>query len=387
MCASSKSLKLQTNPPQKDFNDIMRAGHFFGMPFLFVDITILYFVFNQCYQIEIMIGMNREEKKSLLLIIASIIAMIITILLKRGTAAVCALSISLCLFLWSFRPSFPRKKATDTKISDNRVALAAVYFFITVFFVGFVAGLIYEYVEEGFSGDLLFGLLYIAFIVQAIVFSIFSSRSWFSRRITWLTGNAKLPIEKSGKRKDKQYIAVNPQTETVYIYKPSEKRFYFHRRMYMNPIRYKKEYEERKYQYIVRLQRADIPSEAGLSECEDPFSFLISIRVNKRDATKKNMCQLNDIITELAKDDFDQHLFIRFCQNEFTMYLETYRYRILRMIDVPCEGDVETYSRELTTLPPAIEKDLDIINQHKLLDKLAPEDLIEQSYFEQLWEQ
>ena len=154
----------------------------------------------------------------------------------------------------------------------------------------------------------------------------------------------------------------------------------------MNPIRYKKEYEERKYQYIVRLQRADIPSEAGLSECEDPFSYLISIRVNKRDATKKNMCQLNDIITELAKDDFDQHLFIRFRQNEFTMYLETYRYRILRMIDVPCEGNVETYSRELTTLPPAIEKDLDIINQHKLLDKLAPEDLIEQSYFEQLWE-
>lgn len=205
-----------------------------------------------------------------------------------------------------------------------------------------------------------------------------------------LTGDEKVPIRKEGKRKNKTYIAQNPHNEIIYQYHPSIKHFYFHRRMYLNPLRFKKEHEERKYQFKVRLQRASIPLEAGLSECEDAFSFLVSIRIDKHDANKMNICQLNDIITDLAKDDFDQHLFLKICYDDFTVYLENHRYNILRMIDISHEGDVITaspFSEEFTSFPEVLDKHLEKIYEDKMFNRLTHENIIEQPLFEQLWGQ
>ena len=173
-----------------------------------------------------------------------------------------------------------------------------------------------------------------------------------------------------------------------YDYLPSEKTFHIYQTMYLNPRCYEKEYEERRCQLQKQIEQVQIPQVHCKTECDSNSSFSVSLRLKKRDATKENVCRIRDILKDLAKEDFNQHLFTRFVFDDDTVYLETYHYDIIRMMLVSAKGNVEHYNMQGPSYEPSERMDELYweIDEDYLLYKLQPKDLIEAEEFERIWD-
>lgn len=76
--------------------------------------------------------------------------------------------------------------------------------------------------------------------------------------------------------------------------------------MHLNPLRYLKEYEERKYQFNVRLERLGIPMDAYMSDIVGDYSYGTYVRLAKKDASPENIKLVRETLIDLAKDDFER---------------------------------------------------------------------------------
>lgn len=74
--------------------------------------------------------------------------------------------------------------------------------------------------------------------------------------------------------------------------------------MHTNPLRYQKEYEERKYQFRVRLEQLRIPMDTYMSDIKSDYSYGTFVRLIKKDASPENIKLVRDTLIDLAKDDY-----------------------------------------------------------------------------------
>ena len=173
----------------------------------------------------------------------------------------------------------------------------------------------------------------------------------------------------------------------VYSYRPSEKRVYITRTMYLNPLRYENDYKERKSQIELRMEQTPIRFDWNVSDCNSILSFTVSVRLKKQNATKENVCCLRDVLKDLAKEDFDEHLFSKLMFDEDTVYLEFHHYNLIRMVLVDASGHIEHYSPQEPSEEPSERMDeifWEIFEDNRM-DRLQPGDLIDADEFERIW--
>ena len=335
--------------------------------------------------------MKKPEIISLLLFFAAISTMIACILIGKGNLRKWLIVLFIILLFLSMKPSITSwKKTTKADIEKNRVARIIGYTFIVIALLIFLALLILTPIINGVTSDYIVGVAIFTFFVLVLLIAHFSSFGWMRTRMNWLTGNPDLYIWKEGKGKEKEYWAEDPTSGIYCHYSPSEKYFYLDRRMFLNPLRFEKEYEERKYQTQVRLQQTGIPMRAGLTDCNSATSYSVSFQISKRYAKKENVIRLRDVLIDLASDDYDKHLFNKFCYDDNIVYVETYHYSIIRML-IMSEGNDKprfVYDKEtVEEIPFEIEESIEKIGYDRFYDLLEPEDFIEQETFENLWAQ
>jgi len=278
-------------------------------------------------------------------------------------------------------------------IINSRIGRAVCYFLVWLAFtIMLIALSMAPFVRRVDGGDY-YVILIIFIVVILIAFGshisqhgYFSSRSWLSHRLKWLTGNENMLILKAGKKKEKEFFT-EEHDSMVYSYRPSEKRFYITRTMYLNPLRYEKEYKARKSQIELRLEQTPIRFDWNISDCDSILSFTVTVKLKKGDATKENVCCLRDALKDLAKDDFEEHLFSKLMFDEGTVYLEFHHYNLIRMVLDDTNGHIERYSPLGASEEPSEHLDEIIreIYEDNRMERLQPDDLIEADEFERIW--
>ncbi len=333
--------------------------------------------------------MRKTEIISLLLIVAAIVGLVITFQMEIGSARkwICILSIGLLLL--SIDPTLSRLRKTSSKQEmENRVAgvISFIFGLMAIVFTC-VALLIYPFIG-GVDAPFLFVIAFFGFVLFYSVWSCyFSARGWLSRRLKWLTGNGQMIIQQIGKGKQKMLFAINDKNDIWYSYHPADRMFFIKRTMFLNPTCFKKEFEERKHQFQTSMEQMHIPLNIEISD-ESCLSFNTSVGILKQDATKENVCRIHDLIRELAKEDYDQHLFRRLVLGDDTIYMETYHAIIIRMLLVSADGYVERYRPQVVSDEPSEHLDCiywEIYNEY-MFDNVQPDNLIEENVFERMWE-
>ena len=346
-----------------------------------------------------MMKLRKTEKVSLLLVVAAIVGVVILLLIE-GRARGWVLLFSFLLFLLSIDPSFSLRRKSSASKEVNRVGRASLYFLMGAGGVPMLYILITTPFRGEINGDYIAVVIYFGFLLLVVVWTITSARGWLSRRLHWLTGNGNLNISKEGRGKTKVLYSDEDADGISYAYRPADKLFYVNRTMYLNPARFEKEYGERKYQFQTRMQQTRIPLYLHTSDCESSISFLTSVMLEKKYATKGNVCRIRDVMRDLAREDFNQHLFTRLEFDDDTLCMELFHYQVVKAMLVSADGKVERYSpQELTveddqnerqvvepSLPP--ERFVEFFRKVKeegRIDKLQPADLMEKEEFERIW--
>ena len=94
------------------------------------------------------------------------------------------------------------------------------------------------------------------------------------------------------------------ESDIYYQYNAKKKEFVIARAMHTNPLRYLKEYEERKYQFRVRLEQLRIPMDICMSDIKGDYSYGTFVKLKKKDATPENIKLVRETLIDLAKDDY-----------------------------------------------------------------------------------
>lgn len=331
--------------------------------------------------------MKKSEIISLLLVAAAIGALLIAYFVRNDLLKPWIFLLSVALLIASLNPTSSKSKSVLTP-GGNRVARVVAYFFIGMMGLGFVGLLLAPFIPSADIG--VFGtiIIYGLFLVQLVSwFSYFYPRRWMARRLRWMVGEAQMPISQTGTGKGKILYTKEDNDGVSYSYIPSESHFFITRVMYLNPARYEKEYEERKYQLQVRMQQTQISLAWGISDCVSCLSFEVSIRLDKQDAKKDNVCRIREVIVDLAKEDFNQHLFTRLILDDETVHLETFHYQIIKMVIASADGDVERY--DVSEFPyqrsEHFSEIVSKLSEDNRLDKLQSGELITEDEFEQVW--
>lgn len=240
------------------------------------------------------------------------------------------------------------------------------------------------------------GIAYYGFLV--FVYSVFmyclimsfTPMGWISRRNNWLTNDPNNPIKKEKIEKYSILWFKDVKNGVACYYYPSDKKFVLSHIMFLNPARYEKEYGERKYQAQVRTDRISIPHYTAISDCDNCFSFNVGVIIDKQSATKANICKIRDEIMELAKDDYDQHIFVRFSFDEDTLYMEIHQLEHIKSVLVNKDNEKEYY------IPEEYEKNnisisdrfyniLNTISIKNYLGSLMPKDIITEEEFKKVY--
>ena len=181
------------------------------------------------------------------------------------------------------------------------------------------------------------------------------------------------------------------ESEISYRYDAKKKVFLMSRTMYMNPFRYPKEYEERKYQFKTRIEQLRIPIYGWISEPKSTIRFDTSVRLEKKYATPENIKKIRETILDLAKNDYSQNVYSKFVfEDNLTLYMETFRYKLVKAMLVQSDVVVERYSPEGDNDASQIISDKlaslfkEMCNQQQF-DKLTKDDMIDKLEFYQIW--
>lgn len=331
--------------------------------------------------------MRKVEIVSLIIVVVAIAGVVIASQMESEILRPWIFLLSFLLFIAAGNPTFSKSKSSKLQ-EKNRVGRAVGWLFIGLMAVGYVLMLLSPFIPSTGMGIFPALVIYGCSLIFLIFwYRDFSMRRWMSCRLRWLTGNGKMPISQIGRGKELMLYTYKDKDGVSYAYSPSERQFFMFLTMFMNPARYEKEYEERKYQLQVRTEQTKIEHAWGISDCESSLSFKVSIRLTKKNSTKDNVCRLRDVIVDLTKDDFNQHLFTRIMVDDEEIFIEIYHYQLIRMLIVGAAGNAERYDlrEETDSLSEQFFKIIDKLSEEQRLDKLRPEDLIEKDEFEHLW--
>ena len=120
---------------------------------------------------------------------------------------------------------------------------------------------------------------------------------WINRRLHAMCPNNYKTVKVVVDNYDQTGDVYDEENDIHFRYDAKNKKFIIGRAMHTNPLRYSKEYEERKYQFRVRLEqlRMDIKSD---------YSYGTFVRLIKKDASPENIKLVRDTLIDLAKDDY-----------------------------------------------------------------------------------
>ena len=250
-------------------------------------------------------------------------------------------------------------------------------------------GCIYNWLyDEDFVRKIWMSVFFFAYI-----FVMWHSRHffWIHKRLNSMTPNH---YKKVKVRTDKGVILLRDEDSDIkFEYNVKEKQLYIMRYMFTNPLRHVKEYEERKYQLITRVDCTGIPYNGWIAEPNYAISFHVKIGLPKTFATPENIGIIRSILVDLSKEDYNQNLYAKFQFDEDWLYVETFHYRSLRVMLVSTDGEIERYSEDMRpskVVPnstPSVRFSFVLNKAAKMsiLDKVKPSDIIEKDTFEELW--
>lgn len=244
-----------------------------------------------------------------------------------------------------------------------------------------------------------FGMSLETFVVNLLFWSCFvllilwSSKDqfWIHRRLSAMTPNHYKTVHVF-LQKNKATLC-DEDSDIKFEYNVKEKELHITRNMFTNPLRYVKEYEERKRQFELLTERMGILHLAFIAKPENSSSFLVSIILSRSFATPENISKCRDILIELSKEDYNQNLYAKFQYDEDWLYVDTYHFRLLRAILVSADGEIERYSKDMRpskVVPNSTPSErfsfvLNKAAKMSILDKVKPSDIIEKDTFEELW--
>lgn len=341
--------------------------------------------------------MRKKEIVSLVLVLLSIAGFIITFQLEIGPTRQWVSLLSLGLLISSM--SITRKQ------EKNRVARVVGFFFVAVILLTGIAAAIVgpflffknntDFAPSDRIGFYVFEFLF-WLVVVVLILSRFSALSWLERRVKWLTGkkNVYKAIHSEGRGKEKLFIYYDEEAAMHYIYHYKTKYFYFLRAMFTNPSRHSKEYGERKYQFFTRMEQTRLPLELHVwPEEESCILFKTMVRMSKKDATKDNVRRIRDVMLHLAKDDYQQPVYLRFTYDDCTLYLETIHGRFERVALVDDKGLVEPFSYQGEDFSdpdhPVSQRLVELlcdVSDNDRLYKVSPQEIVDADTFNRLWE-
>ena len=129
---------------------------------------------------------------------------------------------------------------------------------------------------------------------------------WINRRLPVMCPNNYKTVKVVIDNRNQTGDVYDEENDIHYQYDAKNKEFIIARAMHLNPLRYLKEYEERKYQFNVRLERLGIPMDAYMSDIEGDYSYGTLVRLTKKDASPENIKLVRETLIDLAKDDFER---------------------------------------------------------------------------------
>lgn len=134
---------------------------------------------------------------------------------------------------------------------------------------------------------------------------------WINRRLHAMCPNNYKTVKVVVDNYDQTGDVYDEENDIHYRYDAKNKRFIICRVMHTNPLRYQKEYEERKYQFRVRLEQLRIPLDAYMSDIKGDYSYGTFARLTKKNASPENIKLVRDTLIDLAKDDYYKKLDIK----------------------------------------------------------------------------
>ena len=244
-----------------------------------------------------------------------------------------------------------------------------------------------------------FGVSFETFLVNLLLYSCFvllilwSSKDqfWIHRRLPAMTPNHYKTVNVF-LQKNKATLR-DEDSGIKFEYNVKKKELHITRNMFTNPLRYAKEYEERKRQFELLTERMGILHLAFIAKPENSSSFLVSIILSRSFTTPENISKCRDILIELSKEDYNQNLYAKFQYDEDWLYVDTYHFRLLRAMLVSADGEIERYSEDMRpskVVPNSTPSErfslvLNKAAKMSILDKVKPSDIIEKDTFEELW--
>ena len=129
---------------------------------------------------------------------------------------------------------------------------------------------------------------------------------WINRRLHAMCPNNYKTVKVVVDNYDQTGDVYDEENDIHFRYDAKNKKFIIGRAMHTNPLRYSKEYEERKYQFNVRLERLGIPMDAYMSDIVGDYSYGTFVRLTKKDASPENIKLVRETLIDLAKDDFER---------------------------------------------------------------------------------
>lgn len=127
---------------------------------------------------------------------------------------------------------------------------------------------------------------------------------WINRRLPVMCPNNYKTVKVVVDNYDQTGDVYDEENDIHFRYDAKNKKFIICRVMHTNPLRYSKEYEERKYQFRVRLEQLRIPLDAYMSDIKGDCSYGTFVKLIKKDASPENIKLVRDTLIDLAKDDY-----------------------------------------------------------------------------------
>ena len=127
---------------------------------------------------------------------------------------------------------------------------------------------------------------------------------WINRRLPVMCPNNYKSVKVVGNNSEQKIDVCDEENDIHYRYDAKNKKFIICRVMHTNPLRYLKEYEERKYQFRVRLEQLRIPMDAYMSDIKSDYSYGTFVRLTKKCASPENIKLVRQTLIDLAKDDY-----------------------------------------------------------------------------------
>ena len=127
---------------------------------------------------------------------------------------------------------------------------------------------------------------------------------WINRRLHAMCPNNYKTVKVVVDNYDQTGDVYDEENDIHFRYDAKNKKFIICRVMHTNPLRYQKEYEERKYQFRVRLEQLRIPLDGYMSDIKGDYSYGTFVRLTKKGASPENIKLVRDTLIDLAKDDY-----------------------------------------------------------------------------------